>query len=259
MQLQYLLHRKENTMRPSSSLMVLTLAMTIFIGCKEAEVLEGTLTLNAKAMWEDQALIIGETYADPFDRPINVEQFRAYISNIYAIAEDGSEVRIKSIDQINFAESWEIDRTLPAGSYKGIRFGIGVPEAFNMDHDPAEYPNDHVLGFNGTEGMFWSWASGYIFVKFEGKTALDGDATNLLDPYAFHVGNDMFYTEITLNKAFEIGEARTSLDVVFHCEQFLQGSDDTIDLSQDYITHTMDNMPLADRFIVLFRNAVSIR
>ncbi|MCH2200008.1 MAG: hypothetical protein MK081_14610 [Flavobacteriales bacterium] len=239
-------------------MLALAAAMITFIGCEDPEPIEGTLRLGAKAMYDGNSMIIGDIYTDNNDRPINIEQFRTYISSMKAVKDDGTIVHIKAIDQINFAESWFFDATLPAGDYYAITFGIGVPESINADQDPAQYPNDHVLGFTGNNGMFWSWNSGYIFTKFEGKTALDGDENSMTDPYAFHVGTDNFYEEFTFNVDFEIDEARTDVDIIFNCEQFLEGTDDSIDLATDNITHTADNIPLAERFMALFRDGINV-
>jgi hypothetical protein len=230
-----------------------------FTGCKEDEVTEGKLRLTAKAYQGDETLVMGDVYTDPFDRPMFVEQFRAYVSNVYAINENNEEIKLFTVDQINFNGSWAREFTLPAGKYKGIKVGLGVPAEFNTDVDPASYPNDHPLSINGAEGMFWTWASGYIFVKYEGKVALDGDASSILDPYAFHVGGDMFYETVTFTQPFEIDEARSNLELVFKADQFLQNGNDVIDLAEDNLTHTMDNMPLANRFMELFTNAIVAR
>lgn len=240
------------------NLFVAIAAVFTLAGCKDPEAAIGTLNLSSKAMWGSEEMQIGEVYEDSFGRPILVEQFRMYISNITAIQDDGSEWVIEDIEQFNFAESWSMAATLPAGNYTGLKIGLGVPEEINADQDPAQYATDHPLSVQSAEGMFWTWNSGYIFTKFEGKTALDGDEQNMTDSYAFHVGSDNFYRTVEINKAFTIGEDDASAEMQFHCDQFLDGENDTIDLSQDFITHTMDNMPLANRFTALFTEAITL-
>ena len=239
----------------STFLLAVTL---IFSGCKDPEAAIGTLNLSSKAMWGTQEMQIGEVYEDSFGRPILVEQFRMYISNITAVQENGSEWVIEDIEKFNFAESWSMAATLPAGNYTGLKIGLGVPEEINADQDPAQYASDHPLSVQSAEGMFWTWNSGYIFTKFEGKTALDGDEQNMTDSNSFHVGSDNFFRTVQINKAFTIGEDEASAEMQFHCDQFLDGENDTIDLSQDFVTSTLDNMPLANRFIDLFTEAITL-
>ena len=45
--------------------------------------------------------------------------------------------------------------------------------------------------------MFWTWSSGYIFVKYEGKFALE-TGTQLLEPVSYHCGTDASYRTVTL-------------------------------------------------------------
>lgn len=244
------------------TLVQIIIVLLVFTACKDKkepdEITEGTVKVSAKAHWQDQPLVIGSTYNDHMDRPLRVEFFKAYISDVYLIAENDSEILLTDIDLIDFSEPWSIEHVVPAGRYKAIRFGIGVPESRNADQDPAQYPNAHPLSVQSSQGMFWTWSSGYIFVSFEGKTSIEGDEENMLDPFGFHVGTDVFYRDFELSKTIEVGENRSEINLVFDADKFLHGADDSIDLEHDYITHTMSDMQLAMRFITLFSDAVRV-
>ena len=177
---------------------------------------------------------------------------------MYAVKADGSTVLIEDVDLVNFNNGAVFSQTLPNGDYTGIRFGIGVPADLNTGQDPAQYPSSHPLSVEASESMFWTWNSGYIFSKFEGKLALDNDPNNMIDPYAFHIGTDNFYLDIELAHSFTVSGNTQTVDVVFDASSFLTGADDTIDLATDNITHTMGNMPLANRFNALFSNSIRV-
>lgn len=71
-----------------------------------------------------------------------------------------------------------IKGTAPSGSYVGIQFKVGVP--FDLNHlnsTTADAPLNN-------SAMFWAWASGYIFMKFDWVTK-DGASTN----GTFHLGS----------------------------------------------------------------------
>jgi uncharacterized repeat protein (TIGR04052 family) len=53
----------------------------------------------------------------------------------------------------------------PAGPWAGLRFTVGVP--FDLNHADAATAGAPL----NTSAMFWSWASGYKFLKFDGSTA----------------------------------------------------------------------------------------
>ncbi|RHX93743.1 metallo-mystery pair system four-Cys motif protein [Leptospira yasudae] len=59
---------------------------------------------------------------------------------------------------------------IPAGTYKGIKFTVGVPE--NKNHLDA----DNQAAPMNTTGMFWSWTSGYKFLKLDFETVETGSA-----------------------------------------------------------------------------------
>ena len=50
---------------------------------------------------------------------------------------------------------------VPAGTYKGLKLNLGVPESMNHQNQAtAESPLN-------VEGMFWSWLSGYKFLRID--------------------------------------------------------------------------------------------
>jgi hypothetical protein len=244
----------------SKPLYLFAWATLLFSSCgKDEKAIEAELTINPKAFWDTERLEIGSTYSDPFDRPLLVQDFRCYLTGIYAINENDEALFISSVEHLDFSESPSIKKTLPTGRYKGLRFGIGVDAGRNTGQDPSQYPNAHPLSVVTSQGMFWTWNSGYIFVQFQGKTAFDGDANNMLDSYAFHIGTDNFYREIELLKAFEITENGGSIDLAFLADRFLESDELMLDLSISSVTHTMDNAVLANRFMELFEQAIVIR
>ncbi|MFO0677899.1 MAG: metallo-mystery pair system four-Cys motif protein [Polyangiaceae bacterium] len=61
--------------------------------------------------------------------------------------------------------------TAPAGTYTGLSFKIGLPDAENFS-DPTTAPSPLNLS-----GLYWSWASGYKFARIDAKVVMDmGDA-----------------------------------------------------------------------------------
>jgi hypothetical protein len=52
--------------------------------------------------------------------------------------------------------------------------------------------------------MHWSWNTGYIFMKLEGKFDADTTANILSQDYLFHTGLNDLYTTATFNKSFQL-------------------------------------------------------
>jgi len=80
--------------------------------------------------------------------------------------------------------------TVPAGTYRGIEFTLGVP--FDRNHgDPTTAPSP----LNNT-AMFWNWQGGYKFIKFDTtSTGLSDRTPGAPSPqgpvtrYAMHLGS----------------------------------------------------------------------
>jgi hypothetical protein len=252
-------------MKLQHAIFFIFLAAITVVGCKkETEIPDpepATLNVKLNALFEGQPLEIGEVYYDVLGHRIRVDGFKTYISNVYAVKEDGTEVLVKSIFLADFDEENVISGEVEAGNYSGIRFGTGVPEEVNKDSDPSVYANDHPLSAIGSEGMFWHWNTGYIFTKFEGKAdTLGQEGNDLLHPFAFHCGDDPFYVDHEyLNQAFSIaptGEAEVEIN--FHADRFFYSDNDTIDIKQNFLTHTSGNYDLAERFMTLFGGAIEM-
>jgi hypothetical protein len=132
-----------------------------------------------------------------------------------------------------------------------IEFAVGIPSEYNKDVDPTTYTNSHPLSVQGSQGMFWTWNTGYIFSKMEGKSDLTGtEGASLTNPFSFHAGDDPLYRTFSFEKPFTIGlNGSQDIIVSMHIDEIFNNDTDPIDVSTDYITHTSDNFALAERFI----------
>lgn len=142
----------------------------------------------------DKALNLGESYSTPNGLSYQVDVLRFYISNVAMVKLDGSEVALPGLVLADFKRGATQEQTVmkldvPAGDYAGIRFTIGVPREQNhLDAAKQKAP----LGVE--TGMYWSWNTGYIFYKFEGKFSKDGKAS----PFLLHLGTLSFAQDVNL-------------------------------------------------------------
>lgn len=248
--------------------LILLLSSFIFTSCKEdpkeetptssSDTPKVQMTLTPK--YENSNFAVGTVYYDSFGHRIRVDNFQSYISNITLHDDLGNDVVIKDVAMWNMGIANTFTAEIPAGSYSGLSIGIGVPEDKNKDIDPTTYPNDHPLSVYGAQGMFWTWNTGYIFTKFEGKADFTGtEGASLLSPFAFHVGDDPNYRTVNLDFPFTIEAKQTvTIPVVFQVDQILNGGPSQVDVEVDYITHTSDNPSLAERIIDNFAASFSI-
>lgn len=112
---------------------------------------------------------------------INVLKY--YISAFRLVSAGGDTITYNQYELIDASDETLSQITLPAlpnNTYTEIIFNFGVDSLRNHDGD-QEGDLDPV------NGMIWTWATGYIFFKHEGKFInADGDEQFLL----FHYGTD---------------------------------------------------------------------
>ncbi len=154
--------------------------------CKkeEAEIIgSGTLNFEFENVVDNASLELNtKTYTNASSEDFNISTFKYYVSNIELTDSKGSIYKVPEnyflIDQSEESSLKPMIEGIPAGDYTKISFTIGVDSARNF----AGAQTDALDPLNG---MFWTWNSGYIFVKLEGSSPASVATNNKL---AFHIG-----------------------------------------------------------------------
>lgn len=176
-------------MKMKNYVLLAALLMFIFSSCEEDSInpsdvssLPGTLNVEFVNKVDNQDLdITGNTnYFNSLGEEYNVRVFKYYLSNIRLIKEDSSRYFLPDT-------YWLVDAEKPlsllnklnnvaAGKYIGMEFMIGVDSA-----TLAKGVQGGAL--DPSNGMVWSWTTGYIFVKMEGRCPLAGSDSL----FAYHI------------------------------------------------------------------------
>lgn len=192
----------------------------------------GGSNLNLNTQW----------YKNEHGDSFRVSRFNYYISNIrlngpggqsYTEAESYHLLEQEKPANMSFDMS-----NVPAGTYNSITFMIGVDSTRNVS-------GAQTGALDQNNGMFWSWQTGYIMLKFEGNSpkASTPDGKLLLHAGGFSGANSVLRT-ITLNLPNSIQVSSTAVPHV-HLEANLLNlfkSPNVIDFS----TMTTIHMPGAD-------------
>jgi hypothetical protein len=139
------------------------------------------LTLKFKPVFGEKALVLEkEKYVSGRDT-FTIDRFRFYISAVKLVLESGEIYNESESFHLLDADSVEnkiVLKNIPSGNIKTIEFFIGIDSLTNVsgalggDLDPAN-------------GMYWSWNSGYINAKLEGRC---NKLTTLNNAFEFHIG-----------------------------------------------------------------------
>lgn len=145
---------------------------------------KGTTKIIFENYVGDKILEMGKSiaYINANGDSFSVTDYKYYISNIKLLKADGSEyAEVESYHLLNQAEETSLSfdiADVPAGSYTGVRLLLGVDSTRNVS-------GAQTGALDPIHGMFWTWSSGYIMAKIEGKSPQSSEAT---DKYSFHLG-----------------------------------------------------------------------
>ena len=163
--------------------MVMVGAAMSLAGCRKEKSTAGNATLNIEIehMAAGSTMVLNTDVQTPLGEPVRYTVFKYYLSHVALQKDDGSRetlpVSYHLVDE-SVSSSKSIAFVIPTGSYKSLIFTMGVDSARNVSGvqegalDPAN-------------GMFWTWNSGYIMAKMEGKSPL---STAPLQNITFHIG-----------------------------------------------------------------------
>lgn len=176
-------------------------ALFLLFGCPgpppPEPVATGTLELNFTPYWNGAALEFDVLQSAYFGRKITLDSFQFYVSNIRAVKNDNSEVKIGDIALFDFLKTGKTNHgsgvfqafTLEVGDYKGLIFDIGVSPALNHTN-AATYNPDSPL--HTSKNMFWNETDGYTFLFLKGKT----DSAGVQFPVSYRIGLDDLLTNL---------------------------------------------------------------
>jgi hypothetical protein len=120
------------------------------------------------------------TYNNVLGQPFTVTKFKYYIGNVHLRKTNGTEVAFSDYYLIDEEEdqSKKINLVLPAGEYADIDFIIGVDSLHNCSGAQSG-------ALDPVNAMFWTWNTGYIFLKLEGKSPASKSSGNVFE---YHIG-----------------------------------------------------------------------
>lgn len=152
----------------------------------------GELTLKFDNSVGDQDFIFGTNYNKSNGESFKLDNVKYIISNVRVKDAEGNtfmyptEDNVFIVDEADGNNAGEILinlENIDAANYTEITFGVGIDqERFALG---AEGQGDF-LDMASEEGMMWSWASGYKFIRLDGTFS---SATVTDEPLNLHMGS----------------------------------------------------------------------
>jgi hypothetical protein len=170
---------------------IITFAVTclVFTSCKKDEVTpepaatSGSVIVKLEHKWVDLAtnFTLNMEYIHPVtDDTLNFTTMKYYISNLKLKKSDGTwwtqPESYFLVDLENQSSITLMMSNVPLGTYTELSYTFGVDSTRNVS-------GAQTGALSIANNMFWSWNSGYIFMKAEGTSANSTSGS-----YSFHLG-----------------------------------------------------------------------
>ncbi len=215
-------------MNSKYSFLAILIVVVSFLGCIKAQVepeidpsRKGTIVLNFDNVAGTRDLKFGESYTNAAGEQFSLDMFQYYISNIKLKTEDGREHVVPQDESYFLVKEQDANsqlitlKNVPEGNYNFVTFTIGVDSLRNTMDVSKRIGVLDVGNAEMGKGMYWSWNSGYIFVKAEGLSPQVAPGPDGQRKFRYHIGGFGGYSSRTINnikaKTLDLGRDRAKV------------------------------------------------
>ena len=225
-------------------------------GCRKDEPVPGpaapaeaVIRFTVAPMWNGVPFDKNTVYQNISEERIQLQLLKLYLGDVSLFTAGGDSAAIFDVDYFKLTDG-AVSRTysVAEGTYSDVRVGLGVPAALNGMSSTVWYDYEPLSTVNG---MYWSWATMYRFMIFEGR--YDTLATNTgTPPYQFsiHTGRNECYRlrsfaqQVTV-AAGDTTDLRLDLDLA----RFFYSTTDTLYMATESQQHgSIEELPMSQKF-----------
>lgn len=164
----------------------------VFTSCKKEDEInpndKNSLFVNFENKVGASDLKLGTAYTNGSGEDFTVTTLNYFVSNVSLKKEDGTTVSFPNqyfLIRQSDASTWAPElKDVPAGNYTSITFNVGVDSTKSVS-DVSQRTGALDVA---TNGMYWSWNSGYVFFKFEGTSSVVPVGSSGAKAFQLHVG-----------------------------------------------------------------------
>lgn len=145
------------------------------------KIAKATVELNFKHLVHGQPLVLDDSsYTNPFGEQYTVHKLKYYVSNFRFYSKGKATFLPGQYFLVNQSidSSCSIKLQLPPGGYDSLQLMIGVDSAINT-------AGAQTGALDPLNDMYWTWQSGYIMQKLEGRSPQSSVVNNKME---YHLG-----------------------------------------------------------------------
>lgn len=183
------------------ALMAISLSITSCKDKNEEATGYGSVEIEFANQAGGESLQFNKNYTNAAGETLQFTTFDYYISNVVLVKEDGTRYVVPKNDSYFLCKHEDAASRLikldnvPAGDYNKLEFVVGIDSAKSVS--PIGERTGVLDPAAGANGHYWSWNSGYIFVKMEGTSPVAPAPSGNI--FQYHVGLFGGYDSPTLN------------------------------------------------------------
>lgn len=239
-------------------------AVLILTGCRQDPSVEPELPATGREVrvifrptWNGTDFDKTNVYLSAANERVLIQQVKFFVSG-FTLLGDSGDAMVSDVELLDLTNGpQERIMRIPFGSTDSLRYGLGLPYELNHQ-DITQVVPPSPLDFS--QGMYWTWATMYRFVIFDGRYDTDPGGTGT-PPYQFshHTGQDECYRERTIPLPLDIAADDTTAIVLnVDIALFFTDGTDVLDLSQGNQSHgESQNLPQALRLSDLAVKAIN--
>jgi len=136
------------------------------------------------------------SYINPFGEPYSVTKFKYYISHVSLVTGKAVFFEQESYHLVDESKPGDLHFSfaVKAGEYQSLNFMLGVDSLHNVS-------GAQTGALDPLNDMFWTWNTGYVMAKLEGKSPQSKLVNNKLE---FHIGGFMGENNVVKNITLQL-------------------------------------------------------
>ncbi|MBP7821443.1 MAG: hypothetical protein KA010_00875 [Saprospiraceae bacterium] len=198
----------------------------LFASCKkDYQSGEVKLRFTHKVGTRDLVYRSVDLYTNVAGNQYNVTNLQYYISNVVFTSKGGQTYPQNTYDLISATDTSTTTLSFPnmqGNEYDKVSFYVGIDSVKNHSGDQSG-------DLAPIHNMIWTWASGYVFLKVEGKYI---DSTGTSQNYRLHLGTEPNLVKVELPASFVLDGATRTIDLNMDLNELFKNPN-TIDISQN--------------------------